>query len=103
MQGVEGGHAAGEVDVLEQGAQGRGLAALVAAAAARARPAAVGDQGDGLEVRVLVRVPVGAADALRDRRSRDVGGQRRRYAVMPPAERLAVLAAIMAAEAQAPP
>ena len=50
VQGVEGDHAAAQVDVLDQRAQGGDLAALVAAAAARGRATGVRDQRHGLEV-----------------------------------------------------
>ena len=62
VQRVEGEHAAAQVDILEQRAQRRRLAALVAATAAGERPAAVRDQGDGLEVHAVRRVAVRAAD-----------------------------------------
>ena len=76
VQRVQGEHAAAQIDVLQQGAQRGGLAALVAAAEARDGTAGVGDQGHRLEVRGVVGVPVRAADALA------VRGQRRHVRVL---------------------
>ena len=84
MQGVEGDHAAAQVDVLEQRAQGGGLAGSRQQRLASGRPACV--TRHGLEVGA-VRVAVRAADPLA------VGGQRRHVRVLretrrsPPAAR----------------
>ena len=82
VQGVEGEHAAAQVDVLEQRAQRRRLAALVAAAAAGQRSATVGDQRDGLEVHAVRRVAVRAAVCAATGRSHAIGRQRRQVRIL---------------------
>ena len=70
VQGVQGDQAAAHIDILQQ-RPGRGdLAPLVAAAAAREGMAGVGHQRHRLEMGVVARMAVGAADALAIRRER---------------------------------
>ncbi len=73
VQGVQGDQATAHIDILQQ-RPGRGdLTPLVAAAAARERVTGVAHQRYRLEMGVLVRMAVDAADALAVRRERRDG------------------------------